>query len=92
MQKFYDEENIKKSYLSPYVRVERISGEEVKLEHIHTGKQVLLRGRQEDIRLFYKFFVVNVGIEYEGLSSFFSGFEGGDDRSFVYLLQEGFLE
>ena len=92
IHKLYNLDNIHYAFLSPYCKVIRDTDNGISIINRITNQSVEFRGTVEALDMFRKSFVLNMGMSYERLSSFFSEFDHCTDETWLELIQGGFLE
>ena len=92
MQKFYNENNISTVFLSPYCRIIEKTDVKISVINRNTNQTIVLAGNQNLMETFYKAFILNMGMEYNDLSSFFQQFDDCTSYTWLELIQGGFLE
>ena len=92
VHKFYNSDNIKTVFLSPYCRIVDDAEEHISVVNTITNQKVAFVGDKDALDSFRKNFKLNIGVKYDNLSSYFESFHNCDSNTWVDLIQGGFLE
>ena len=92
LHKFYNTKNISSIFLTPYCKIVENTENRIEIVNTNTSQQVVLTGDKASIAALDKAFILNTGMEYAELSSFFSQFDNCTTDTWLELIQGGFLE
>ena len=92
IHKFYNDNNIKNVFLSPYCKIVENSNSRICVINRISNESIILKGTDDVLDAFRKAFLLNVGMKYEDLELFFSKFENCTSSTWQDLIQGGFLE
>jgi len=92
IHKFYNSNNIKNVFLSPYCKIVENTNSRICIINRISNESVIFEGSKDLLDMFIKSFVLNVGMKYEDLETFFSKFENCTNSTWQELVQGGFLE